>query len=142
MSDETELAQAPKILADLRVLVVEDNYQSMTLIKAMLRDFGMSQVYTAKDGKEALEFMGDCDDLIDLVLCDWNLPQMNGPELLQQIRTADPDLPFLMITGAADMQSVLDAKASGVSGYIRKPFSKEELQKKLNVMMRVLAHRA
>ena len=125
-------------LKDLRVLVVEDSFQTIALIRTMLSDFGITQIYTAKDGKEALDFLGTCDELIDVVMCDWNMPRMSGLEVLRQVRTVDPDMPFLMVTGAADPESVLAAKSNGVTAYIAKPFSANVLKKKLNVVARLL----
>jgi CheY-like chemotaxis protein len=71
------------------------------------------------------------------VLADWNMPVMDGNELLRQIRSADPDIPFIMITGRADRNSILEAKNSGVSSYIAKPFSVEHLEKKLVAVARI-----
>lgn len=126
---------------NLRVLVVEDSYETLNLLKGMLSDLQIHQIYTARDGKEALDFMGMCDGLIDIVLCDWNMPKLTGLELLQQIRTADADMPFIMITGISDVMSVVEAKVSGVTGYIRKPFSQDELGKKLSLVVRMLTSR-
>ena len=61
---------------EMRVLVVEDNFEAMNLLKHMLTSMGIAQAFTAKDGKEALDFLGMCDDLIDLVICDWNMPKL------------------------------------------------------------------
>lgn len=129
-------------IKDLRVFVVEDNFQAMNLVKGMLSDLGISQVYTAKDGGEALTFLGNCDDLLDLVLCDWNMPKLSGLDVLRQVRTVDPDLPFIMITGAADSDSVIAAKTSGVTAYIAKPFSQDELKRKLKLILRLINARA
>ena len=128
---------------NLKVLLVEDSFEAMTLIKHMLKEFGVDQVYTAKNGLEALNFLGeiDGDDMVNLILCDWNMPRFSGLDLLTQLRTVDLDMPFLMITGNADLQSVQEAKSHGVSGYLRKPFSANELEKKLSAMARIIAHR-
>ncbi len=134
----------PEMNSDpLRVLLVEDNYQSMTLTKGMLHDLGITQIFTAKNGVEALSLLGtfDGEDFVDVVLCDWNMPEMTGMELLQQIRSADPDLLFIMITGEADRTSVVEAKTYGVNGYIKKPFSADELRKKIDVTARIIKHR-
>lgn len=135
---------APQIdLSELSVLMVEDSFQALTLAKQMLQDLGLKQIVTARDGMEALRFLGAVDDegFVDIVLCDWNMPRMSGMELLRQIRTCDPDLPFLMITGMADYESVMEAKAYGVTGYLRKPFSAVQLGKKLTLVARLIAHR-
>ncbi len=128
-------------ITDLRILAVEDNFEAMNMLRCMLNDLHVNQVYTAKDGKEALDFMGMCDGLIDIVLCDWNMPKLSGIELLKQIRTVDPDMPFIMITGTTDAMSVVEAKVSGVTGYIKKPFSQDELGKKLGIVVRLIQHR-
>lgn len=128
----------------LRVLLVEDSFESLNLTKGMLLDFGITQVYTAKDGAEALDLIGmfdDEEDFIDLVLCDWNMPRMSGMELLKQIRSAGQEMLFIMLTGRADYTSVAEARAYGITGYIKKPFSSDQLRKKLNVASRVISHR-
>ena len=125
----------------LRVLVVEDSFEAMNLVKGMLADLGIHEVYTAKNGMEALDFLGSCDDLIDVVVCDWNMPRMTGIELLRQLRTVDPDMPFVMVTGAADQRSVIEAKGSGVTAYLVKPYSAKELTKKLALVARMLRAR-
>ena len=140
MSDSDTMEFVIK-LEDLRVLVVEDSHEALMVIKNMLQDFGMSQVFTAKDGKQALDFLGEWDNLVDIILADWNMPIMTGLELLQKVRTVNPDIPFLMLTGVADTVSVLEAKSLGVTSYIRKPFSKDELLRKLQVVVRLIAHR-
>ncbi len=128
-------------IEELRILVVEDSFEAMNLVKGMLTDLGIHEVYTAKDGVEALDFLGSCDDLIDLVLCDWNMPRMTGVEVLRQVRTVDADMPFVMVTGAADQRSVVEAKGSGVTAYLVKPYSANELAKKLSLVARMLRAR-
>ncbi len=124
---------------ELKVLVVEDNLQQRTMIRMMCKELGISQVFTANDGKEALDFLGSCDDLVDVVICDWKMPRMTGIELLQQVRTVDPDLPFLMLTGLANADSVIAARESGVSAYLRKPFSAEQLEQKIRALAASMA---
>ena len=124
-------------LDDLGILIVEDSAEMRKILQGMLTDIGINQVFLAKDGMEALLFMGDCGDMIDMVLADWNMPIMDGGELLRQIRSADPDVPFIMISGRVDRNSILEARNSGVSSYIAKPFSVEQLQKKLTAVARM-----
>lgn len=129
-------------LGELRILAVEDNFNALNLLRTMLADIGINQVFTAKDGKEALDFLGAADDMIDVVLCDWKMPRMSGLEVLQQIRTVDPDMPFIMVTGNADKESVLAAKNVGVTSYISKPYSGKQLEKKLRAISRLVSIRA
>ncbi|MEZ5669747.1 MAG: response regulator [Alphaproteobacteria bacterium] len=130
--------------SNLRVLVVEDSFETMQLIKNMLHDIGMTQVFTAKNGTEALALLNAYDDdesFVDVILSDWKMPGMSGIDLLRQVRTCDEEIPFLLITGTADRGSVIEAKACGVTGYIRKPFSSAQLESKMRVVSRILEHR-
>lgn len=126
-------------LSAMRVLIVEDQQEARSMLRNMLLELGINQIFEASDGRDALTFLDSAMDLIDMVICDWNMPRMNGVELLRQLRTVNPEVPFLMITGRGDMQSVVEAKGSGVSGYIRKPFSPAQLEVKLRVMKQKVA---
>ena len=64
---------------------------------------------------------------------------MTGIELLQQLRTVDPDLPVLMLTGLANVDSVIAARESGVGAYLRKPYSAEQLEQKIRALAAKLA---
>lgn len=123
-------------LHKLHVLVVEDNTLTLKLIQAVLKDMSVGQVYTARDGREAQTFLDAGDDLINLIICDWNMPRMSGLDLLKQVRTVHPDLPFLMVTARGTIDSVVAAKKSGVSGYVVKPFSPAELEQKVVALAR------
>ena len=121
-------------LEDLKILVVEDNLQARTMIRMVCKELGINQVFTASDGKEALDFLGACDDLVDIIICDWKMPRLSGIELLNQVRTVDPDMPFVMLTGLADIESVTAARVGGVSAYLRKPFSPGQLEAKIRYL--------
>ncbi len=125
-------------LSDLTILAVDDSSQARKLLRATLTDLGVNQVYMAKDGKEALDFLSECENMINVIICDWNMPRVTGLEILRQVRTVDPDIPFLMVTGLADHESVRIAKADGVTGYLAKPYTPNDLKKKLNQILRIL----
>lgn len=129
---------AKTIFPELRVLIVEDQSDARVMLHNMLVELGVTQVFQASNGKEAMMFLDSAMDFIDLIICDWNMPEMTGMELLRQFRSVDPSMPFLMVTGRADMDSVVEAKSCGVTGYIRKPFSQVELEAKI----RIVVHRA
>ena len=128
-------------LHDLSVLAIDDSLQMRRLMQSMLTEIGISQTFMAKDGVEALRFLGECEDLIDVVLCDWQMPKMSGIDLLRQVRTVDPDIPFVMVTGQADEESVVAAKGLGVTSYLLKPFSSAQLEKRLRALTRLVAAR-
>ena len=120
----------------IRLLVVDDNLQAVRLVRMLLHDLGCTQIYTAKDGREALEFLGACDELVDGVISDWNMPRMPGIELLRQVRTVYPEMPFLMLTGRATIDAVKEARTHGVTAYLAKPFSPDQLQQKVLHLVR------
>ena len=135
--------QANAEVRELKILLVEDNFEALNLTRNMLNAIGFNQVFTARDGMQALDMLNafDGEEFVDVVLCDWNMPRVSGMDLLKQIRSCDPDLPFMMITGMADLEAVTEARSFGVTAYIKKPFSQDELSKKMNVLERVLTHR-
>ena len=117
----------------LNILIVEDEPQVVQTIREMLRDSSVTP-YTARDGREALEFLGEHREPLHLVIADWNMPRMTGIELLTQVRAAGSQIAFLLLTGRADRESVVMAKELGVSGYLRKPFSADQLRTKLIIL--------
>jgi len=129
---------------DFRVLLVEDDPQSMNLIRSMLNDLGIYQVHTASNGLKAKIFLEDAEtkEFANVMLCDWGMPLVSGIDLLRHVRQNRPDMPFLMITGQADEDSVKEARSAGVTGYIRKPFTKDDLRKKLWIVQSVLGLRS
>ncbi len=118
-------------LQKLHILVVEDNPRTLKLIQAVLKDMGVGQTFTANDGREAQTFLDAGSDLINLIICDWNMPRMSGLDLLKQVRMSNPDMPFLMVTARGTIDSVTAAKKNGVSAYVVKPFSPAELEQKV-----------
>ncbi len=115
----------------IRVLVVDDFATMRRIIKNLLKQLGFEKIDEAEDGMKALQKLKA--EGFDLVISDWNMPNMTGIELLQAVRN-DPSLkalPFLMVTAEADKENVLLAIKMGVSNYIVKPFTADVLQEKL-----------
>ena len=126
-------------MADLKVLLVEDQSEARAMMRNMLGELGITQIFEAGNGNEAFIFVDSAFEMIDFIVCDWNMPGMTGVELLRQVRTVDASIPFLMVTGRGDMESVVEAKSSGVTGYVKKPFSLVQLEAKIRI---ILAKRA
>lgn len=122
-------------LAQLKVLVVEDQAESRGILRDMLSEMGITQVFEVDDGNAGLKFVNNAPDFIDLILCDWNMPSMSGIDFLQTIRGEGINIPFLMTTGRGDQLSVVQAKNHGVNGYIRKPFTPAQVEAKLRAML-------
>ena len=125
-------------MSDLRILVVEDREEAREMICTMLSHMGVGEIYDTHDGESALECfetMKNLSGAADIVFCDWNMPGISGVDVLKHLRTIDPTLPFVMITGRGDRESVKEAKKSGASGHILKPFTPEQLEAKIRIVM-------
>ena len=101
-----------------RVLIVDDIETSVRLAQAMLRAIGVEKMFVAYSGQDAVTFLGSQGHEIKLIMCDWNMPKMSG-------------LPFPMVTGHSDKDMVLIAASHGVTGYLVKPDSMNQLKQKL-----------
>lgn len=122
-------------LADLRVLIVDDQPEMRTLVRDTLTEMGVIYMAEAANGQEALPFLGRNSNLVNFIICDWNMPLISGLDFLKKVRESHPDLPFLMLTSRTDQDSVLSAVTEGVSAYIRKPFLPEQLEEKMRFLM-------
>ncbi len=121
-------------LNQLRILVVDDNIPAAEMLQQLLAETGVGRVFITNDGREAQEFLDADPDLVNMIICDWRMPRMTGLELLQQVRMAYPEMPFMMVTGNADSNSIEAARDFGVSAYIAKPYSLPDLRTKLDAL--------
>ena len=122
-----------KALADLEALVVDDDPMIPRLVAGVLKSIGVERVQTAADGADAWVLIGDLP--FDLIVCDWEMPEMDGIELLRRIREAKLETPFVMLTARATPESVSAAVELGVDGYVAKPFDPNDLQDKLRTLI-------
>ena len=115
----------------IKVLVVDDMSTMRRILKNVLKQIGFSNLVEAENGQDALNKLKVGD--IGLIVSDWNMPVMQGIELLRTVR-ADAELkhlPFLMVTAEAQKENIIEAVQAGVSNYVVKPFTAEALQEKL-----------
>ena len=122
-------------LENLTILLIEDDESMRTLVERMLSRLKI-KVVAKQDGPAALQVLQAATQPVDLIICDWNMPGMSGMDVFEQARALRPELPFLMLTGRADLDSVVSAKKAGVAGYIVKPISLPELKTKLSFLAR------
>jgi two-component system chemotaxis response regulator CheY len=118
----------------MRALVIDDSRAVRIIIGNILREAGIA-VLEAKDGLDALEQFQQNPD-IELLLVDWNMPRMNGLDFIRAVR-ARPEfngVRILMVTSEAEGEQVNLALSAGANEYLMKPFSKEVLIAKLNLM--------
>lgn len=112
----------------MRILVVDDQSSIRTLIKGLLRNVGVTDVVEASNGALALQRLRNSPPF-DLMICDWNMPEINGVELVRTVRS-DPALfalRVLMLTSEHSRDSVLKAAALKIQGYVVKPFKPDLL---------------
>ncbi|WP_293757758.1 chemotaxis response regulator CheY [uncultured Paraglaciecola sp.] len=116
---------------NMKILVVDDFSTMRRIIKNLLRDLGFANIQEADDGNTALPMLKQGD--FDFVVTDWNMPGMQGIDLLRAIR-ADASLkhiPVLMVTAEAKKEQIVAAAQAGVNGYVIKPFTAATLKEKL-----------
>jgi two-component system chemotaxis response regulator CheY len=117
---------------NMKVLVVDDFSTMRRIVKNLLRDLGFTNIQEADDGSTALPMLQSGE--FDFVVTDWNMPGMQGIDLLRAIR-ADASLshiPVLMVTAEAKKEQIVMAAQAGVNGYIVKPFTAATLKTKLD----------
>ena len=115
----------------MRILVVDDFSTMRRIVRNLLVELGYSNIDDADDGKTALPKLQAGG--YDFLITDWNMPGMEGIDLLKAVR-ADPalaDLPVLMVTAEAKRDQIVAAAQAGVNGYVVKPFTAAVLKEKI-----------
>lgn len=117
---------------DMSFLVVDDFPTMRRIVRSLLKELGYTNVEEAEDGQDALTKL--CAGDFEFVVSDWNMPNLDGLEMLKQIRADDAlkDLPVLMVTAEAKKENIIAAAQAGASGYVVKPFTAATLEEKLN----------
>ncbi|MBP9712546.1 MAG: chemotaxis response regulator CheY [Sterolibacterium sp.] len=126
----------------IKFLIVDDFSTMRRIVRNLLKELGYTSADEAEDGAAALQKLQGGN--FDFVVTDWNMPNMDGLQLLQAIR-ADANLkhlPVLMITAEAKKENIIAAAQSGASGYIVKPFTAATLNEKLAKIFEKLAQTA
>lgn len=116
----------------MKILVVDDFPTMRRIIRSLLKELGFNNVDEAEDGQEGLAKVNAGG--FEFVVSDWNMPNLNGLDMLKQIRAneATQALPVLMVTAEAKKDNIVAAAQAGANGYIVKPFTAATLEEKLN----------
>ncbi|MGL4613239.1 MAG: chemotaxis response regulator CheY [Shewanella sp.] len=124
---------------NMKILIVDDFSTMRRIIKNLLRDLGFNNTQEADDGSTALPMLQKGG--FDFVVTDWNMPGMQGIDLLKAIRADDSlkHLPVLMVTAEAKREQIIAAAQAGVNGYVVKPFTAATLKEKLEKIFERLA---
>ena len=112
----------------IRVLIVDDSANSRRFIKQKLEQLGVEHFFAAGDGREAATVLGE--NYVDLVITDYNMPDINGKELIEHIRTQSwqSSVPILMVTSEMNPERLAEARAAGVSAICEKPFDSHTIK--------------
>ena len=120
-------------MSEVRTLIVDDSSVMRKIVERSLRQAGLDPlvVFEAGSGTEGLEILRGKQ--VDLILSDINMPSMDGLEFLRQLRAQDlaPGIPVVMITTESSEEHVKQAIAAGAQGYIRKPFTAEQVKERV-----------
>ncbi|MEO5336148.1 MAG: response regulator [Magnetospirillum sp. WYHS-4] len=139
--DNGQGAKTHAFLAGLTYLIIDDNRFARILMRAALAGFGLKHVIEAEDAVEGLALLRKLP--IDVVLVDYEMPIVNGCEFTRLARRDDgvlnPELPIVMVSGHCDWRCVVAARDAGVHEYLAKPFSADDLFRR--VAMAVLKPR-
>ena len=120
----------------IKILVVDDFATMRRIVRGVLKQLGFTKIVEAVDGIDAFDTLKKEAD-IELIVSDWNMPNMTGLELLKAVRGDDDfkHIPFVMVTAEGMKENVVKAVKAGVSNYIVKPFTPEALGEKLQAVL-------
>jgi len=120
----------------LKLLVVDDSSTMRRIIKNTLARLGYKDVLEGADGREGWAALDSNPD-IEMLITDWNMPEMNGLELVKKVRgdAKYVDMPIIMVTTEGGKTEVITALKAGVNNYIVKPFTPQVLKEKLEAVL-------
>ena len=115
----------------MKILLVDDSRTMRNIQRKVLDTLGGVEFSEAGDGFEALTCLASMNGMFDIVLVDWNMPNMDGLTLVKRIREKSPSLPLIMVTTEAEKARVIEAIKAGVNNYVIKPFTPDDLLEKV-----------
>ena len=133
MTSSRSKKQIDTLIQSLCVLIVDDNQYMRKMIRNLLVNCGIKDIYEAADGIAALDSIRTVAP--DAVILDWEMPLLSGPELVRIVRSPGvfpmPDVPIIMLTGHCERWRVVEAVRLGVNEYLTKPVSAKSLYDRL-----------
>ncbi|MDR0664415.1 MAG: response regulator [Helicobacteraceae bacterium] len=124
----------------MKILVVDDSSTMRRIIKNTLLRLNFKDLLEAENGAQAWEVLGQNTD-VGVLITDWNMPEMNGLELVKKVRAEQKyvGLPIIMVTTEGGKTEVITALKAGVNNYIVKPFTPDVLKEKLEAVLGTVA---
>jgi two-component system chemotaxis response regulator CheY len=114
----------------MKVLIVDDSAMTRMVAKKTLKSMNIDDIVEAEDGVQAFDAFKQAE--FDVVFTDWNMPNMSGLELLQEIRKVNKTVPIIMVTTEGARNKVVEAIQNGVNDYLVKPFTPVAFREKLH----------
>ncbi|WNO07520.1 response regulator [Teredinibacter sp. KSP-S5-2] len=139
IKDTTSKEQKMEGVAAAKVLVAEDNGDSASLLMEVLSDMGFKNVDLARDGKEAFDKIKLMQSGYDLILCDWDMPELSGLEVHQKGKASNTlkNAHFMMVTAVSEGNRIREAIQQGIDDYIVKPIDVEVLESKIKSALKL-----
>jgi len=122
----------------MKILLVDDSKMMRNLQRRILGELPNAEFAEASDGVEALNLVAG-GAAFNLMVVDWNMPNMDGLTFVTRVRQADRTTPIVMCTTEAEKSRIIDAIKAGVNNYVVKPFTHESLMDKVTVTLRKVA---
>ena len=121
----------------MKILVVDDSSTMRRIVTNCLRSCGDHEIVEAEDGGDAMEKLTK-ENGVDLILTDWNMPNVNGLQFIQQVMASPfKGVPIIMVTTEAEKSKVVEALRAGAKNYVVKPFTPDVLKEKINQVVGV-----
>lgn len=117
----------------MRILIIDDSKTMRNIQKSTLATLGHTEIEEACDGQDAMSRVNAFNP--DLILCDWNMPVMDGITFVKTYRSQGKKVPIIMVTTEAEKTRVVEAIKAGVNNYVVKPFTPESLTQKITETM-------
>jgi len=126
-------------MASTRVLIAEDNADSANLLTDVLQDFGIKHIELAVDGMQAFDKIKTCKEPYHLILCDWDMPELNGLEVHSKAKASNTlrGAHFMMVTAVSEASRIREAIQQGITDYIVKPIDMDVLETKIKTALNI-----
>jgi two-component system chemotaxis response regulator CheY len=117
----------------VKILIVDDSSTMRRIIINTLSRIGYTDVIEGENGKNGLEKLGQGG--VEMIITDWNMPEMDGLEFVKTVRGQNPSIPILMVTTNAAKEDIVEALQAGVNNYVVKPFTPDTLKEKIESLL-------
>ncbi|MCE2967340.1 MAG: response regulator [Phycisphaerales bacterium] len=124
----------------MKIMLIDDSKTMRNIQRSVLAQLGHTTIEEACDGQDALSKVGAFQP--ELILVDWNMPNMNGLEFVKAFRQSNKTTPLIMVTTESEKARVIEAIKAGVNNYVIKPFTPDLLSQRINETLSRLAKAA